>query len=166
MLTQQVRSVTSTNESPHPELGSLQNFWRSAENFQTGPKPTQPNETFRFMFHADSFSYWTGPLHIDIDWPRFCFKVLFFWCNVMKQLVDETTQVAISPILWKVREECFGLCHRQLLCGVWLCLGPRFGMEHPWRFYSLSRMKLWIGHDCKEGIMCFQSVAGIPLEIR
>ena len=32
----QVRSVTSTNESPHPELGSLQNFWRSAENFQTG----------------------------------------------------------------------------------------------------------------------------------
>eukprot|EP00913_Durusdinium_trenchii_P004726 g4389.t1 len=32
----QVRSVTSTNESPHPELGSLQNFWRSAENLQTG----------------------------------------------------------------------------------------------------------------------------------
>lgn len=28
--------MTSTNESPHPELGSLQNFWRSAENFQTG----------------------------------------------------------------------------------------------------------------------------------
>ena len=32
----QVRSLTSTNESPHPELGSLQNFWRSAENFHTG----------------------------------------------------------------------------------------------------------------------------------
>ncbi|CAJ1425277.1 unnamed protein product [Effrenium voratum] len=32
----EVRSVTSTNETPHPELGSLQNFWRSVENLQTG----------------------------------------------------------------------------------------------------------------------------------
>lgn len=31
-----MRSVTSTNETPHPELGSLQNFWRSVENLQTG----------------------------------------------------------------------------------------------------------------------------------
>eukprot|EP00435_Cladocopium_sp_Y103_P058949 s187_g20.t3 len=35
-----VRSLTSTNESPHPELGSLQNFWRSAENLHTGGHPT------------------------------------------------------------------------------------------------------------------------------
>lgn len=35
-----VRSLTSTNESPHPELGSLQNFWRSAENFHTGGHPS------------------------------------------------------------------------------------------------------------------------------
>ncbi|CAE7230043.1 unnamed protein product [Symbiodinium natans] len=35
-----IRSVTSTNETPHPELGSLQNFWRSAENFQTNCHPT------------------------------------------------------------------------------------------------------------------------------
>jgi len=35
-----IRSVTSTNETPHPELGSLQNFWRSAENFQSNCHPT------------------------------------------------------------------------------------------------------------------------------
>lgn len=35
-----IRSVTCTNETNDPELGSLQNFWRSAENFQTGQHPT------------------------------------------------------------------------------------------------------------------------------
>eukprot|EP00930_Biecheleria_cincta_P039993 TRINITY_DN2743_c0_g1_i4.p1 TRINITY_DN2743_c0_g1~~TRINITY_DN2743_c0_g1_i4.p1 ORF type:complete len:774 (-),score=118.57 TRINITY_DN2743_c0_g1_i4:52-2373(-) len=35
-----IRSVTCTNETKDPELGSLQNFWRSAENFQTGQHPT------------------------------------------------------------------------------------------------------------------------------
>merc|ERR1719424_285143 len=35
-----IRSVSCTNETVSPELGSLQNFWRSAENFQTGAHPT------------------------------------------------------------------------------------------------------------------------------
>jgi hypothetical protein len=34
-----IQSVTSTNECRGPTLGSLQNFWRSAENFHTGPHP-------------------------------------------------------------------------------------------------------------------------------
>ena len=46
----QVRSLTSTNESPHPELGSLQNFWRSAENLHTGAAS-------RFRFLNQLWSY-------------------------------------------------------------------------------------------------------------
>ena len=62
-----IRSVTSTNETPHPELGSLQNFWRRLG----------PSRHFRVSLHE---SFWNAsqerrelpnqlPSHIHLRWP-------------------------------------------------------------------------------------------------